>query len=84
MLKSRLIETLKRTINSLEDELQNEKLKNETYRHDLTILIENGSELRQQITNLELEKEVLNNNIEILFNSLPDNIKELARPTGQY
>ena len=63
--------------------MQKEKGKNEIYRHDLTVLINNGSELRKEITDLELDVENLKNNIEFLFYNLPENVKELVRPEGQ-
>ena len=83
MLKKRLINTLKITINSLEDDLDNEKRKNEVYKHDLTILVESNTRLNKKISDLEQYIENLNNNIEILFHNLPENIKELVRPEVQ-
>ncbi len=83
MFKNTLIKTLKKTINSLEDDLNEAKGKNRIYEHDMMILIDNASELRNKITDLELEKQTLYDNIEFLFNNLPNNVKELVRPESQ-
>ena len=83
MFKNSLIKTLKKTINSLEDDLNEAKGKNRIYEHDMMILIDNASELRNKITDLELEKQTLYDNIEFLFNNLPNNVKELVRPESQ-
>lgn len=83
MFKKTLIKTLKKTINSLEDDLNEAKDKNRIYEHDMMILIDNASELRNKITDLELEKQTLYDNIEFLFNNLPNNAKELVRPESQ-
>jgi len=75
--EKRVNNVLKATINNLEDDLKNANFKIK-YRDDFVkqyqkeheILLENASELRAKIVNLE-------NNLELVTNSLPDNIKEL-------
>lgn len=79
MLKKKLIEVLKNTINNLEDdlkkqkeELRKEKDKNEIYQKDLIIVLENSAEQRQKIIDLE-------NNIEFLtFNLSATKRKQLG------
>lgn len=68
-----LIEALKSTINSLEDELKKEKEKNEIYQKDLIIVLKNGEEQRKKIKDLE-------NNVEFLYNNLSPKKKKLVRP----
>lgn len=70
MFKKKLINTLKSTINDLEDEklklkeeIRKEKEKNRIYQHDLVILLQNAEENRKKIVDLE-------NNIEFLVNNL--------------
>ena len=79
MFNKKLIDTLKDTINNLEDELQDtkkrlktEQYKNEMYQKDLVIILENSEEQRKKITDLE-------NNIEFLVNNLSPQKKKLAR-----
>ena len=59
MFNRKLIKTLKNTINSLQEELQNEKEKNSYLTKDCVVLIENSSKDRKKIIDLE-------NNIEFL------------------
>ncbi len=62
MFNKKLIETLKKTINSLEEELDEKKAVIKDYQEENTILLENSAELRAKIVDLE-------NNIELLVNS---------------
>ena len=72
MFKRKLIETLKRTINNLEDELVEKKAVIKNCQEENTILLENSAELRAKITDLE-------NNIELLVNnSRSKKVKELV------
>ena len=77
MFNKKLIETLKNTINNLEKERADLKLKIEQrdlmlkdYQEEHVILLNNASELRAKIVDLE-------NNIELLTNNLSDKNKEL-------
>ncbi len=70
-------ERLKKTINNLEEDLDNANFKNElkdekidSYQKEQVTLLENASELRAEIVDLK-------NNLELVKNSLPDKIKEL-------
>lgn len=70
MFNKKLIETLKNTINNLEKEITDLKLKVEQrdlmlkdYRKEHEILLNNSIELRAKIVDLE-------NNIEFLYNNL--------------
>ena len=70
-------ELLKKTINNLEDDidLANSKIENrdnllKDYQEEHEILLNNASELRTKIVDLE-------NNIELLVNNLSDKNKEL-------
>ena len=76
MLKRKLIETLKQTINSLQEELENEKQKNSYLTNDLVVVLNNARANRRKITDLE-------NNIELLVNNLSPKKRELARPGNQ-
>lgn len=76
MLKSRLIETLKQTINSLQEDLENEKQKNSYLTKDLVVLLKNEMMNRKRMTDME-------NNIEFLVNNLSSKKRELARPGNQ-
>lgn len=58
-----LIKTLKNTINNLEEELQHEKNLNKIHQHNEVILLDNLSEARAKIQNLE-------NNLEFVANNL--------------
>lgn len=58
-----LIKTLKNTINDLEEELQHEKNLNKIHQHNEVILLDNLSEARAKIQNLE-------NNLEFVANNL--------------
>lgn len=72
MFKRKLIETLKRTINNLEDELVEKKAVIKNCQEENTILLENSAELRAKITDLE-------NNIKLLVNnSRSKKVKELV------
>lgn len=72
MFKRKLIETLKRTINSLEDELAEKKVVIKDYQEENAILLENSAELRAKIRDLE-------NNIKLLVNnSRSKKVKELV------
>ncbi|MCI8411968.1 MAG: hypothetical protein HFJ40_06020 [Clostridia bacterium] len=77
MLNKKLIETLKNTINNLEKEITDLKLKVEQrdlmlkdYQKEHEILLNNSAELRVKIVDLE-------NNIELLTNNLSKQNKEL-------
>lgn len=83
---------LKKTINNLEDDidLANSKIENRDrilndYKEENVILLDNASELRQTINELEEFK----NNVEEIIKSNDfthdkiDKIKELARPLNQ-
>ena len=77
MLNKKLIETLKNTINNLEKEITDLKLKVEQrdlmlkdYQKEHEILLNNSAELRVKIVDLE-------NNIELLTNNLSEQNKEL-------
>lgn len=76
MLKRKLIETLKQTINSLQEELENEKQKNSYLTKDLVVLLNNEMMNRKKMTDME-------NNIEFLVNNLTPKKRELARPGNQ-
>lgn len=83
MFYKKLIETLKNTINNLEKENNDLKMKVEqrdlmlrNYQNDYEILLNNATELRIKITDLE-------NNIELLTNNLSQENKELVRPLNQ-
>lgn len=62
IFKNKLIESLKLTINSLEDENTELKEKVKLLERDRIILLENSKELREKIKDLE-------NNIELLRNT---------------
>lgn len=75
--------TLKKTINNLEDELNEKELEIkskdkliEDYQKENIILINNAVELRNKVTDLE-------NNIEFLVKQLPKQKRELVRPGNQ-
>ena len=77
MFNKKLIETLKNTINNLEKEITDLKLKVEQrdlmlkdYQKEHEILLNNSAELRAKIVDLE-------NNIELLTNNLSEQNKEL-------
>lgn len=79
MFKKKLINTLKSTINDLEDEklklkeeIKKEKEKNRIYQHDLVILLQNAEENRKKIVDLE-------NNIEFLVNNLSPAKRKLIK-----
>lgn len=79
MFKKKLINTLKSTINDLEDEklklkeeIRKEKEKGSFYQHDLVILLENAEENRKRIQDLE-------NNIEFLVNNLSPAKRKLIK-----
>ncbi len=81
--EQRVNKLLKKTINNLEDDLDyaNLRVKNrDEFINDLqeknVILLENSSELRSKIEDLE-------NNIEFLVNQLPKQKRELVRPQNQ-
>lgn len=76
MLKRKLIETLKQTINSLQEDLQNEKQKNSYLTKDLVVLLNNEMMNRKKMTDME-------NNIEFLVNNLSPKKRELARPDNR-
>ena len=72
MFNRKLIETLKKTINNLEEELNEKKAVIKDYQEENAILLENSAELRAKIVDLE-------NNIELLVNnSKNEEIKELV------
>ncbi len=77
MFNKKLIEIFKNTINNLEKEIADLRLKIEQrdlmlkdYQEEHVILLNNASELRAKIVDLE-------NNIELLTNNLSDKNKEL-------
>lgn len=79
MFKKKLINTLKSTINDLEDkklklkeEIRKEKEKDRLYQHDLVILLQNAEENRKKIVDLE-------NNIEFLVNNLSPAKRKLIK-----
>lgn len=77
MFNRKLIKTLKATINSLENDLENEKQKNSYLTKDLVVMIQNQTRSRKRIIDLE-------NNIEFLTNNLGSRkLKELVRPRNQ-
>ncbi len=76
MFNRRLIKALKRTINSLEEDLQNEKAKNSYLTNDCLVLLNNSSRDRNKIIDLE-------NNIEFLVNNLSAKKRELVQPSNQ-
>ena len=77
MFNKKLIKTLKATINSLENDLENEKQKNSYLTKDLVVMIQNETKSRKRITDLE-------NNIEFLTNNLCSRkLKELVQPSHQ-
>lgn len=76
-------ELLKRTINNLEDALDSANLRVENrdklikdLQEENVILLNNASENRSKIIDLE-------NTVEFLIPKLPKKIRELARPTNQ-
>ena len=78
MFSKKLIETLKNTINNLEKEISDLKLKVEQrdlilkdYQEEHEILLNNSAELRGKIEDLE-------NNIELLTNNLSEENKALV------
>ncbi len=76
MFNRRLIKALKNTINSLEEDLQNEKEKNSYLTNDCLVLLKNSSRDRNKIIDLE-------NNIEFLVNNLSAKKRELVQPSNQ-
>lgn len=77
MFNRKLIKTLKTTINSLENDLENEKQKNSYLTKDLVVMIQNQTRSRKRIIDLE-------NNIEFLTNNLGSRkLKELVQPSHQ-
>lgn len=77
MFNRKLIKTLKATINSLENDLENEKQKNSYLTKDLVVMIQNETKSRKRITDLE-------NNIEFLTNNLGSRkLKELVQSSHQ-
>lgn len=79
MFKKKLINTLKSTINDLEDEklrlkeeIRKEKEKSKLYQHDLLISLQNAEENRKKIVDLE-------NNIEFLVNNLSPAKRKLIK-----
>ncbi len=63
MFNRKLIKTLKATINSLENDLENEKQKNSYLTKDLVVMIQNQTRSRKRIIDLEKNIEFLTNNI---------------------
>lgn len=76
MFNKKLIETLKNTINNLEEELDVKKAVIKDYQEENEILLNNAIEYRAKIEDLE-------NNIEFLYNNLTPKKKELVRPSNQ-
>lgn len=77
MFNRKLIKTLKATINSLENDLENEKQKNSYLIKDLVVMIQNQSKSRKKIIDLE-------NNIEFLTNNIGSRkLKELVQRSNQ-
>jgi len=76
MFNKKLIETLKSVINDLEKELDEKKAVLKDYQEEHVILLNNASEYRAKIVDLE-------NNIEFLYNNLTPKKKELVRPSNQ-
>lgn len=79
----RVNDLLKRTINNLEDDLDNANLRVKNrdnfikdYQEEHVILLNNSVELRSKVTDLE-------NNIEFLVNQLSKQKRELVRPGNQ-
>lgn len=58
-----LVKTLKNTINDLEEELQHEKNLNKIHQHNEIILLDNLSEARTKIQDLENNLEFVTNNL---------------------
>lgn len=77
MFNRKLIKTLKATINSLENDLENEKQKNSYLTKDLVVMIQNQTRSRKRIIDLE-------NNIEFLTNNIGSRkLKELVQRSNQ-
>lgn len=64
-----LIKTLKNTINELEKDLENEKYINKIHEHNEVILLDNLTEAREKIQNLE-------NNLDFITNNLSEEDKQ--------
>ena len=77
MFNKKLIKTLKATINSLENDLENEKQKNSYLTKDLVVMIQNQTRSRKRIIDLEKNIEFLTNNIG------SRKLKELVQPSHQ-
>ena len=58
-----LIKTLKNTINELEKDLENQKYMNKVHEHNEVILLDNLTEARAKIKNLENNLEFVTNNL---------------------
>ena len=58
-----LIKTLKNTINELEKDLENQKYINKIHEHNEVILLDNLTEAREKIQNLENNLEFVTNNL---------------------
>lgn len=78
MFNRKLIKTLKKTINNLQDDLDlaNSRVENrdnilKDYQEEHVILLENATESRNKVVDLE-------NNIELLVNNLSEQNKELV------
>ena len=71
MFNNKLIQSLKSTINNLEQELKEKKTVIKDYQEENEILLNNASELRAKIVDLE-------NNIELLTNNLSEENKALV------
>lgn len=74
--KSREIQKLKAIKKDLENQLESTKYFREIAEHNNEILLNNATELREKIVDLE-------NNIEFLYNNLTPKKKELVRPSNQ-
>jgi len=74
--QERLIDSLKTTINSLEDDLEKTKAKLRVEQINNTKILKNEKKLRTKVKELE-------NNIELLYNNLSPQKKKLVRPANQ-
>ena len=74
--KQKEIDRLNERCIELARQLRDSKLENDKHQKEYEILLENASETRARITDLE-------NNIELLMNSLTEeNVKELSNKLG--
>jgi len=74
--QERLIESLKTTINSLEEDLEKTKSKLRVEQINNTKILKNEKKLKSKIKELEY-------NMELLYNNLSPQKKKLVRPENQ-